>query len=158
MLVTSRSCQLLQRTRSFCSPASACTSRKLQLISTQHADLTLSCVCSFAQHPTKGAAAVISLVSWQASVASLRLASLHQPLQPGLPFMHKPNLQHWQFATLALARQQGAAAEDDVAGSQGTTAGPVTIDSVIQAWHLTGMAVCAASLASCCCLCSCLQC
>ena len=97
--------------------------------------------CSFVQHPSKGASAAISLVSWDASATSLQLAVLHQPLHPALPAMHTAELQEWQGCSIVLEPKRSTAAEAayGAGGAQPLSADPAAVSSVIQAWHSTGI-------------------
>ncbi|KAL0051080.1 hypothetical protein WJX82_001507 [Trebouxia sp. C0006] len=51
---------------------------------------------SFVQHSSEGASVAVSLLSWDPTTTSLYLAILLQPLQPPLPLLCKPQLQHWR--------------------------------------------------------------
>ncbi len=99
-------------------------------------------VCSFVQHFSKAASAAASLLSWDPTTTSLYLAMLHQPLQPALPILCKPELQQWHGVMLDPMQQSSTAeapphATYQSAESKGVA--PCGISNVSQAWHPTGI-------------------
>ncbi len=110
-------------------------------------------LCSFVQHPSKGASAAVSLLSWDPTTTSLYLAILLQPVQPPLPLLCKPELQHWRGTMLSPMQQPSTADAPAHAAHQpaeSTGVAPCGISSVSQAWHPTGIL----TNSSCCALCA----
>ncbi len=108
-------------------------------------------VCSFVQHSSKGASAAVSLLSWDPTTTSLYITMLLQPLQPPLPILCMPELQHWR-GTMLSPMQQSSTAEAPAHAAHQSAEGmaPCGISNVSQAWHPTGIL----TNSSCCALCA----
>lgn len=123
---------------------------RTMLQSVKFANKSVCIVCSFVQHSSKGASAAASLLSWDPTTTSLYLAILLQPVQPPLPILCKPQLQHWRGTMLSPMQQPSTAEAPAHAAHQSAESKDCGIRNVSQAWHPTGIP----TSSSCCALCA----
>ena len=68
------------------------------------------------QHPTHGSLACVAVASWgQGLTGDLMVATLQQPLYPGLPVLEQPPSSAWRQQALQLWEPAAAGLQDRVA-------------------------------------------